>query len=86
MLEAMELTNGHTLDNALKAGAARWLPKATDNPDHVVNQLFQRSLSRAPSTTERSLALKLAGQPVTADGLEDVLWTLLMHPEFQLIR
>jgi hypothetical protein len=31
------------------------------------------------------LAKALAGQPVRQDGLEDLLWSLAMLPEFQLI-
>ena len=32
------------------------------------------------------MLLELAGDPVTASGVADVLWCITMLPEFQLIR
>jgi len=86
MLEAMELTNGKTLDKTLKAGAAKRLASAVKNLDTVIDTLFLAGLSRQPTPPERRLMTSLAGCPVTAEGLQDVLWTLLMHPDFQLIH
>ena len=86
MLEAMELTNGTTLDKTLKAGAAKRLPAATRNLDAVIDTLFLEGLAREPTASERRLLTALAGNPVTSEGLQDVLWTLLMHPDFQLIH
>jgi len=86
MLEAMELTNGTTLDKTLKAGAAKRLPAAVKNLDAVIDTLFLEGLAREPTASERRLLTALAGNPVTSEGLQDVLWTLLMHPDFQLIH
>jgi hypothetical protein len=86
MLEAMELTNGKTLDKTLKAGAAQHLPAAGKNLDNLLDTLFLKGLSRQPAPSERRLMTSLAGSPVTSEGLQDVLWSLLMHPDFQLIH
>jgi hypothetical protein len=30
--------------------------------------------------------VELMGEPVTADGLADALWCIVMLPEFQIVR
>jgi hypothetical protein len=79
---------------------ARLLPPAPDvplpappvitNAAGVVDQVFRYLLGRAPSVSERSLAERAiadAARPgkVSAEGLSDLLWAVLMKPEFQLI-
>ncbi|MEC9008530.1 MAG: DUF1553 domain-containing protein, partial [Planctomycetota bacterium] len=86
MLQAMELTNGSTLDKALQQGAAHWLPAANRNLNTVLDTLFQTGFSRGPTPSERQQLTALAGTPLTTGGLQDVLWTLVMHPDFQLIH
>jgi hypothetical protein len=56
----------------------------------VVDRVFRYTLGRAPSSTERQIAeATLTASPDTgklsADGLADLLWAILMRPEFQLI-
>ena len=50
-------------------------------------QLFLETLCRTPNEQERLIARNLVAPngKVTTEGLEDVLWTLFMHPEMQLI-
>ncbi len=50
-------------------------------PDEIVNRIFWYALSRAPSPAERALAVKA----VSNGELADLLWAVLMKPEFQLI-
>jgi hypothetical protein len=56
----------------------------------VVDRVFWHALGRAPSAAERTLAERAIADPsrpgrVSADGLADLLWAILMKPEFQLI-
>jgi hypothetical protein len=56
----------------------------------VVERVFRYALGRAPSGAERDAAqtaLFDAAQPdkMSAEGLADLLWAVLMKPEFQLI-
>lgn len=53
----------------------------------VVERVFRFALGRSPSTAERSIAMEAvgAGGKPTADGVADLLWAVLMKPEFQLI-
>jgi hypothetical protein len=56
----------------------------------IEDRVFTYALGRDPSPAERRIAdavLQPAGQTATpsADGLADLLWAVLMKPEFQLI-
>ncbi len=56
----------------------------------IVDRVFWYSLGRAPSVDERREAEKALQDPAhrnkpCADGLADLLWAVMMKPEFQLI-
>jgi hypothetical protein len=62
------------------------LTRATE----VVDRVYWYALGRAPSAEERAIAVDAltdASRPgrVSAEGLADLLWAVLMKPEFQLI-
>jgi hypothetical protein len=84
-LQALELTNGATLNGMLDTGAARWTANPTQAPTHLVNALYLQALGRLPTPAERKAALAEIGSPVRRDGVEDLLWALVMLPEFQLV-
>jgi len=83
-LQALELTNGQTLTRLLRKGAER-LASTSSNPDDLTERLYLQGLGRHPAPAEKSLAKDLLGQPVSKSGIEDLLWALVMLPEFQLI-
>jgi hypothetical protein len=56
----------------------------------VVDRVFRHALGRSPSASERALATRAIADPsrpdrVSPEGLADLLWAMLMKPEFQLI-
>lgn len=57
-------------------------PRLTGNA--LVTRLFRHALARDPVPAERRKSSELLTQG--AAGLEDLLWTLFLSPEFQLIR
>ena len=64
-------------------------PRVTAIPQ-IVDRVFWYALGRAPSAGERVLAERALDDPArpgraTADGLADLLWAVMMKPEFQLI-
>ena len=79
-LQALELTNGATLAQRMKDGAAN-LALETDTK-RLVEKLYLSALGRKPTGQEFSVAKDLA----TGDSVEDLLWAVCMLPEFQLIR
>lgn len=86
-LQAIDLANGEILSALLKHGAARLLTDhAGDDTDQVIDRLFLRAVSRPATAGEREILNQMVGNTPTAQGVEDLLWTVLMLPEFQLIR
>ncbi|MHC1768082.1 MAG: DUF1549 domain-containing protein [Verrucomicrobiia bacterium] len=85
-LQALELTNGKTLADHLKRGSERLLAELHNAPNRdLIDTVFERALARPPAGDERDLAEELVGKPARQEGLEDLLWTVAMLPEFQLI-
>ena len=83
-LQALELTNGETLARLLDAGAAK-LAKNEKSAESLVKQLYRKALGREPSRDEMNLASQLVGTPVQKEGVEDLIWSIAMLPEFQMI-
>jgi hypothetical protein len=48
--------------------------------------LYRRALGRAPSTEESRLARMIVGPSPESAGVEDLLWAMILLPEFQLIH
>jgi Protein of unknown function (DUF1549)/Protein of unknown function (DUF1553)/Planctomycete cytochrome C len=86
-LEALELSNGAPMTELLREGAEKYLADhASVRSDEVCRRVFAAALSRSPTDEEMSQLTAVAGDPLTVDSLEDVLWCIVMLPEFQLIR
>ncbi len=86
-LQALDLSNGQILADTLARGAANLLkekPKAT--ADERTEDVYRRALCRKPTAEELAVARKILGSPTTAEGMADLLWAVVMLPEFQLIR
>ena len=86
MLQALELTNGVTLNSKLKEGARHWIKAEGGDPARLIEQLYQEAMGRRPSEREVQVAEELLGAPVEAQAVEDLLWIVAMLPDFQLIR
>jgi len=84
-LQALELTNGATLSRLLKRGAEKLLAAQTGPDSALVSQIFLRALGRAPTPDELKLAEELLAGGDKLAALEDLLWSIAMLPEFQLI-
>ena len=84
--QALELTNGATLDQTLKAASTRLVVEVTQDPAEWVADAYLHALARKPTEMEKKAALEALGQPVKPEGIADVLWALSMLPEFQLLN
>ena len=84
-LQTLELTNGDTLSKLLKQGAEKVVAEKPVANRELVTRLYGKALSRKPTGSELKLADELLGKKVEKETVEDLLWTLAMHPEFQLI-
>ncbi len=85
-IQALELTNGSTLDARLKKAAAKLLPDAAKDPAAWVDHAYRTLLSRPPAAEERQIAAELFGAEPKAEVVADFLWAIVNLPEFQLIN
>jgi hypothetical protein len=61
---------------------------ALKTPSEVVTRVFRYALGRLPTAVERELAedaIRDGAETVSIEGLADLLWAVVMKPEFQLI-
>lgn len=82
-IQALELTNGDTLAKLLKRGAEQLVATNADGRT-LAERIFRQALSRPPTRQELRLASELVGTKPQAEGVEDLLWSVAMLPEFQL--
>jgi hypothetical protein len=62
-------------------------PKGQRNASGLAQRLYRHLLARNPTAQERKTAETiLGGSSVSLSGVEDLLWALLMSPEFQYIH
>jgi len=83
-LQMLELTNGKTLSELLQKGAAKLVENGLSGRQ-LVERLYLQALGRKPTGDEWRLAEELIGSSVQKEEVEDLLWAMLMLPEFQLI-
>jgi hypothetical protein len=86
-LQALELFNSQILTDTLHAGAESLLAAYGQlDSAALIETVYRSALSRPPTPTEREVAAELLGTPLRIDGLQDLLWAIVMLPEFQLIH
>jgi hypothetical protein len=59
------------------------LPPVLTDREAIITRVYEHALGRDPSDAERKIARELLQNGV--DGLEDLLWSILMSAEFQYI-
>ena len=83
-LQALALTNGDVLSKLIKEGAIALVNEGTEK-QILSHRIFQFALGRKPSSPEVMMIQELVEGDNGANSVEDVLWALIMLPEFQLI-
>jgi hypothetical protein len=84
-LEAIDLANGEQLSALLKHGAGRLFESGATS-DVLVDSLFIQSLGRRPSAKEKNGLVSVMGPKPSAQMIEDLLWMVMLLPEFQFVR
>ena len=84
LLQALELTNGTRFNQAIQRGAETWKTKYPEVTT-LVREVYRNTLGRLPSTDEEAIALKSLGQTPSKNAIQDFIWAMTLHPEFQLI-
>ncbi len=85
-LEAMELENGNILANTLTVGAENLLKRSWPSQEAFTQWLYRQAFCRLPTKDEQLVARELVGDSLSARGIEDLLWVVIMQPEFQMVR
>jgi hypothetical protein len=86
LLQALELMNGPFLDEAVARGARRWWRRYRAAPADMVQQIYMRALGRRPLEEEAEAALSALGPKPDVESVEDLLWAVVLLPEFQIIH
>lgn len=84
-LQAIDLSNGDILAGYLSAGARRLVNQGKSS-DELAKWLYRFALSREPTIKEQAVLSQIAGDGRNAVAIEDLLWSVFMLPEFQMIR
>ncbi len=84
LLQALELTNGASLDSTLKQGAAIWKSKTKDTRS-LVQKIYKDALGREPNQKEMKVAEANLGASPGIEKIQDLFWAIVILPEFQLI-
>jgi len=85
-LEAIQLANEQTLFDTFSRGAARIRAETGGDPGAIVRHVFAAALARAPAADELAAAESILGPAPGAPQVADLLWAVVMLPEFQLVR
>ncbi|MBA4031067.1 MAG: hypothetical protein C0478_09265, partial [Planctomyces sp.] len=85
-LEAIDLSNGEALSSALMTGAEHILNRSKVSTPALVDRLYIDSLSRPPTAAERSAAVEMLGEKPRPEDVADLLWAILMQPEFLFVN
>ena len=84
LLQALELTNGTYFNDAIRRGADKWLSQYPEG-EELVKAVYRSALGRLPGEGELAVANKALGKSPTEIQVQDFIWAMTLHPEFQLI-
>ncbi len=84
LLQALVLTNGVQFNDALKRGAMSWKKRYPDS-DKLIRAVYRNTLGRLPTVAEQKVAKDMLGTNANVSAIQDFLWAMTLHPEFQLI-
>ncbi|MEX0928993.1 MAG: DUF1549 domain-containing protein [Balneolales bacterium] len=86
LLQALTLTNGEFFNGVLQRGAGLWIDRYGEDPEELVRQIYLSAFGRVPTDREKEVAGgMLAGDP-GREAVQDLLWAVVMQPEFQYIH
>jgi len=84
LLQALELTNGNKFNSVLESGAKKWKAIYKTN-EEIINELYKRCFGRYPERSEMKAALEKLGSSPNEEDIQDLMWAIVLLPEFQLI-
>jgi hypothetical protein len=85
-LEAIDLSNGPSFAKSLENGGKLLAEREWKDRAELVKHVFQSALCRDPQPAELESVLAYLSASPTPQEVEDLLWSVLMMPEFMLIH
>lgn len=85
-LEAIDLSIGETLDGYLQQGARRLQQQSWESSTDLVRWVFHHGLSREPTAAELAVLTDPGDAVLSSQDIADLLWAVIMLPEFQTVR
>lgn len=85
-LEAIDLYNGKSLADAITRGGENLSNRTWDHPDDLIRHIYRFALSRDPLKPELASVHDYFSEPATATEVADVLWAIMMTPDFMIVR
>jgi hypothetical protein len=55
-------------------------------PEKLIDRIWMQAYGRKPVEGERAAAERILGAKAAAEGLEDLLWSVFLSPEYQFIQ
>ena len=84
-LQAIDLSNGDIVADYLRRGAQSLINEGKTTED-LIEWLYRYALSREPTSQERKVLRDVVGDGHDKRAIEDLLWMIIMLPEFQIVR
>ena len=87
-LQALDLTNGDVLASQLQKATERMVAELGEKPDakEIIRTAYREALSREPNEAEVATCTVLLTEEITPETLADLYWSIMMLPEFQMVR
>ena len=84
-LQAIDLSNGQPLFAMIETAAERFA-KEKPQRDHLIKQVFEKALCREPTRGELTVLQQIVGEKPEPQSIADLIWSIMMLPEFQHVR
>ncbi len=85
LLQALMLTNNDFLYQHIQEGAAKLLAATNNDMEVLIKDFYQNALGRVPSQKEQTTILKLLKNQSKQEVVEDLIWSVIILPEFQFL-
>lgn len=84
LLQSLLLTNSTLFHDKISQAAKSWLAEG-HSPMEAAEYLYQQALGRQPNKKEKRILHKQLKNAGPQAALEDIIWSIVLLPEFQLI-
>lgn len=85
LLQALALTNDAFFTTKLAEGAQAWHKSYGHHPEEMIKQLYSQLLCRLPNAAETKSLLRYWQAQPGPEAVADIIWAILVLPEFQFI-